>query len=153
MSAALFFAALLAPAADTPRAFVESLYAAYRDEDYSPFRRPGRVFAPPFVAALAEDSRLFRDEIGFIDADPLCQCQDHSGMKAETGAARPISARRAEVPVRLRFGAADVRDIRLKLVRTPAGWRVADIATADDPSFLTDLQASNRRQREGRRAR
>lgn len=147
MSLMPFLAALLAPAAETPSAFVDRLYASYRDEDYSPLRRPGRIFAPPFVAALAEDSRLSRDEIGFIDADPLCQCQDHKGMRAEPGGARRISARRAEVPVRLRFGGSDVRDIRLKLVRTATGWRIADIAAGDSPSFLTDLQAWNRRQR------
>ena len=148
----ILLAALLSPvqAADTPSAFVARLYAAYRDEDYSPFRHPGRVFAPPFVAALAEDSRLFRGEVGFIDADPLCQCQDYSAMQAELGGASQVSARQAEVPVRLRFGTADIRDIRLKLNRTSAGWRVADIAAGDSPSFLRDLQASNRKERAAR---
>jgi len=143
----LFLAALLAPAAETPSAFAARLYASYRDEDYSPFRHPRQVFAQPFVAALAEDSRLSRGEVGFIDADPLCQCQDPSGMKAELGDARRISERQSEVPVRLRFGAADVRYIRLKLIRTAAGWRVADIAAEDSPSFLGELQAWNRRKR------
>ncbi|HEX8572953.1 MAG TPA: DUF3828 domain-containing protein [Allosphingosinicella sp.] len=147
MSLPLLLAALLAPSAESPGAFAARLYDSYRDENYSPFRNPRRIFAPPFVAALAEDSRLSRDEVGFIDADPLCQCQDHSGMRAELGKARPLSARQAEVPVRLRFGAEDVRDIRLKLVRTGSGWRVADIVAEDSPSFLRDLRAWNRRKR------
>jgi hypothetical protein len=150
MSLALLLAALApAPAAETPAAFVGRLYAAYRDENYSPLRHPARVFARPFVAALADDKRLYRDEVGFIDADPLCQCQDPAGMKAEVGAARQASAAIAAVPVRLRFGDSDVRTIELKLVRTGAGWRVADIAAEDEPSFLQDLQASNRRKRAG----
>jgi len=150
-------AAWLAPAApaaaqEGPRAFVARLYAAYRDPDFSPLRRPERIFAPPFVAALAEDRRLFTGEVGFIDADPICQCQDPGGMKADLGAVREAGAR-AEVSVRLRFGAADVRRIRLKLVRLAAGWRVADIAADDEPSFLADLQASNRKERQKRRGR
>jgi hypothetical protein len=150
MSLALLLAALApAPDAETPAAFVGRLYAAYRDEDYSPLRHPGRVFARPFVAALAEDRRLYRDEVGFIDADPLCQCQDPAGMKAELGAVRQASAAFATVPVRLRFGDSDVRAIELKLVRGRAGWRIADIAAEDEPSFLQDLQASNRRKRRG----
>ncbi|MEA3066142.1 MAG: hypothetical protein QOJ27_2603 [Sphingomonadales bacterium] len=152
MSLALLLAAWLAPApaaAGTASVFVGRLYAAYRDENYSPLRHPGRVFDRPFAAALAEDKRLYRGEVGFIDADPLCQCQDPAGMKAELGDARLVSPRRAEVPVRLRFGAADVRDLKLKLSRTSAGWRIADIATPDEPSFLHDLAASNRSKRSG----
>lgn len=135
------------PPPDGPRAFVTRLYAAYRDPDYSPLRRPDRVFAPAFVAALKEDARLFRDEIGFIDADPICQCQDPGGMKAEVTAVARSGPAAAMVRVALRFGSADRRDVGLKLVRTPAGWRVADIASADEPSFLADLQAWNRRAR------
>jgi hypothetical protein len=71
-------------------------------------------------------------------------------MKAEAGPARQVSAARATVPVRLRFGDADVRAIELKLVRTRAGWRIADIGTPEEPSFLYDLQASNRSKRSGR---
>jgi hypothetical protein len=141
--------ALAAPAAaaETPAGFVSRLYASYRDENFSPFRRKSRIFAPAFVAALDEDSRLYRDEVGFIDADPICQCQDPAGMKAEVGRARTAGAGRAEVPVRIRFGASDVRDIRLELIRVGGAWRIADIASADEPSFLAELQASNRRRR------
>jgi hypothetical protein len=152
MSLAVLAAAMLspAPAGETPRAFVERLYASYRDSNYSPFTRAARVFAPPFVAALREDSRLFRDEVGFIDADPICQCQDAGGLRARVAGVRQPTAAAAEARILLRFGDTDSRDLILRLVRTRAGWRVADIATADDPSFLGELQASNRKKRSGR---
>ncbi len=44
-------------------------------------------------------------------------------------------------------GTPDRRDIKLELVRTPSGWRVADIGTSDDPSLLRALEKSNREQR------
>ena len=75
MSVAFLLAALLAPAqqAETPRAFVEHIYAGYRREDYDPLARPERIFAAALAAAMNEDARLSRDEVGYMDADPLCQ--------------------------------------------------------------------------------
>jgi hypothetical protein len=153
MSLPILLAALLAPAAapaETPRAFVARVYAAYRNENFSPFTHPERLFTPPFVAALKEDARLFRGEVGYIDADPICQCQDTGGLRAEIREVRQPSPAAAEVRVTLRFGGSDARSIQLKLARTAAGWRIADIAAADEPSFLRGLEASNRRKRSGR---
>jgi hypothetical protein len=150
----LVLAALLAPtpqaAAETPRGFVSRLYAAYRDPDYSPFTHPARVFAPPLVAALRENARLSSGEVGYLDADPLCQCQDPGGLRAAVAGVRQSAPGSAEVRVRIAFGGADSRDLRLTLVRLAGAWRIADIATADEPSFLAGLRAWNRRKRSGR---
>jgi hypothetical protein len=145
--------ALLLGAAEpdqTPGAFVEALYAGYRDPDYSPLARPERVFAPPLVAAIREDARLSRDEVGYMDADPLCQCQDPAGLRPDIAEIRTSGRTRARVRVRIDFG-ADHREVRLSLVRTPAGWRIADIATPDEPSMLASLRRFNRRRSGGRR--
>ena len=141
----LLVAALLAPA-ETPRAFVDRIYAGYRDADYNPLDRPERLFAPPLVAAIRQDSRLSRDEVGWLDGDPLCQCQDHQGLEPVLGEVRR-AARSATADILLRFPGYDDRHVRLRLVRTASGWRIADVATADDPSLLRDLQRSNRRRR------
>jgi Protein of unknown function (DUF3828) len=145
-------AALLAPAqpADSPSGFVSRLYAAYRSPDYSPFRNPARIFAPPLVAALRENERLSSGEVGYLDADPLCQCQDPGGLRASVAAVRRPRPGSAEVRVRIAFRGGGARDLRLRLARTPAGWRIADIATPDEPSFLAGLTAWNRRKRAGR---
>lgn len=150
MSLALL-AALLAPAppAETPRAFVERLYAGYRYPDYSPLARPRRVFAAPLVAAIREDRKLSQDEVGYMDADPLCQCQDAAGLRAAIGDARLSGRKGATVQVGVTFGGSDRRDLRLELVRAAAGWRISDIATADEPSLLAGLRRFNRR-RSGR---
>ncbi|HYG46332.1 MAG TPA: hypothetical protein VD846_00180 [Allosphingosinicella sp.] len=141
-------AALLAAAspAETPRAFVERLYAGYRDPDYSPLSHPDRVFAAPLVAAIREDARLSREEVGYMDADPLCQCQDPAGLRPRIGEVRRSGRARAAVGVRIDFG-SDRRDLSLSLVRTAAGWRVADVATADEPSLLESIRRFNRRRR------
>ncbi|HEX9965437.1 MAG TPA: hypothetical protein VGB04_10700 [Allosphingosinicella sp.] len=148
----LLLAALLlapAPAAETPRAFVERLYAGYRQPDYDPLADPGLIFAPSLVAAMAEDSRLSRDEVGYMDADPLCQCQDAAGLRPLVREVRPSGRSAATADILLRFPGADRRDLSLRLVRTGAGWRVADVVTADEPSLLGSLRRFNRR-RSGR---
>ncbi|MFL6858925.1 MAG: DUF3828 domain-containing protein [Allosphingosinicella sp.] len=148
----LWLFAAIAPAAappgETPRAFVERLYAGYRRSDYSPLARPERVFAPALVAAIREDVRLSRDEVGFMDADPLCECQDPAGLHAGIVSLQQAGAG-ATVRVAIRFGPAPAppdnrRALTLRLVRTGAGWRIADLASADQPSLLADLRAFNR---------
>jgi hypothetical protein len=140
-------AAMAAPAspAETPRAFVARLYAGYRDEDYSPLARPERVFAPPLVAAIREDARLSKEEVGFMDADPLCQCQDAAGLHPVIETVRQPTPRTATAQIGLSFSGSDRRALRLQLIRTRAGWRIADIATAEAPSLLADLRRFNRR--------
>jgi Protein of unknown function (DUF3828) len=145
MSLALAAALLIAPAAESPRAFVERLYAGYRDPDYDPLAHPERIFAPTLVAEIREDWKLSLDEVGYMDADPLCQCQDAAGLRAAIGDVRPSGRRAAAAQVRIALGVSDRRDLRLKLVRTAAGWRIADIATADEPSLLAGLKRFNRR--------
>jgi hypothetical protein len=149
MSLALAVALLAAPAPESPRAFVERLYAGYRDPNYNPLARPERIFAPALVAQIREDWKLSRDEVGYMDADPLCQCQDAAGLRAAIGDVRPSGRMAAAAQVRITFGGSDPRHLRLTLVRTSAGWRISDIATADEPSLLAGLRRFNRR-RSGR---
>ena len=145
----VLLAALLAPepATESPRAFAERIYAGYRDSEYSPFAVPERWFAAPLAAAMAEDSRLSHGEVGYLDGDPLCQCQDPSGLQALIDEVRRPSRKSAIADVRLRLTGYEPRHVRLHLVRTPAGWRIADVGTPDAPSLLGDLRKSNRRRR------
>jgi hypothetical protein len=140
-------AALLAaaPSAETAREFVERVYAGYGEADYDPLADPGRIFSPGLVAAIREDARLSRDEVGFMDADPLCQCQDPAGLRPTIRDVRQPARSSAVAHILLDFGGSDRRDLRLRLVRTRAGWRISDIVTGDEPSMLAALQRFNRR--------
>src|SRR5688572_4043961 len=137
MSLAFLLAAMLSPAppAETPRAFVERLYAGYRDPDYDPLAKPGRIFAPALVAAIREEVRLSRDEVGYMDADPICQCQDAAGLRHSIEEIGQAAGKTATARLRLDLGDSDRRGLTLRLVRTKAGWRIADIATSDEPSL------------------
>lgn len=146
MIALALAAAAAAQAPETARHFVERVYAGYRDPDFSPLKRPERVFAPALVAAIREEARLSRGEVGFMDADPLCDCQDPASMRPTVTEATRTGPAAARVRVALRFG-DEIRRVALNLVRTAAGWRIADVSDADEPSLLADLAAWNRNHR------
>jgi hypothetical protein len=144
----LLLAASVAQAqSETPKAFMARIYANYRQSDYSPFKHPERIFSPRLIAALAEDSRLSKDGVGYVDADPVCQCQDADGV---TGKIEKISNRgagHATARVMIGFTDSTPRRVTFSLVRTAAGWRINDVSSPDEPSFLAGLEASNRKAR------
>jgi hypothetical protein len=142
--AALLLAAASPPAG--PQAVVEGVYALYRNPDFNTFDHAERYFTPKLAKAMNDDATMDPGEVGFLDYDPLCQCQDDSGMKTKVRS-ETQKGNTADVRVAVYFGTRDQRDIRLKLERTPAGWRIADIATKDDPSLLAELIKSNRDRR------
>jgi hypothetical protein len=139
--------ALLASVAqpeESAKAYLQHLYANYRHSEYSPFTRPDEVFAPRLLSAIRKDEQLAHGEVGFLDGDPLCGCQDTGGMRARVGAVA-ARGRSATAHVSISFGPSEHRDIRLKLERTRAGWRISDVSTAEELSLLHDLEAANRK--------
>ena len=79
----LALAVSAAQPAETPRRFLDRIYAGYKHSDFSPLVHPDRYFAPPLVAAIRGGlARLAHGEVGYLDGDPLRQCQDASGLRA-----------------------------------------------------------------------
>ena len=144
----LALAAAVAQPADTPRHFLEAVYARYQKSDFSPFTHPGRYFAPRLVAAIAEDSRLAHGEVGYLDGDPLCQCQDASGLRARITRVSITSPGHAKAVVFLNYPDNTPTRVRLSLIRTKLGWRIADISAGDTPSLIRALEQSNRKARQ-----
>ena len=143
IAAALALAAT--SSAETPQAFVQRIYASYRNPSYSPFKHPGRVFAPRLLAAINEDSRLANGEVGYLDGDPVCQCQDTSGLKATITKIVLQGRENARVRVSISLAGYEARPAALTLVRTKAGWRIADILSPDEDSLLRAIEESNRK--------
>jgi hypothetical protein len=148
MTILLFLAAAAAqPPAASPRAFLERTYASYRNPRFNPFDHLDRYFAPRLFAAIREDSRLARGEVGYVDGDPICQCQDPAGVHAKVTRVTRQGPARARAEVIVDFTDSTARRVRFSLVRGAAGWRIADVASGDEPSFLRAIEASNRKAR------
>ena len=133
--------------AESPKVFMERLYAAYRQTNYSPFTHPDRVFAPRLLAAIKEDSKLADGEVGYLDGDPVCQCQDTGGMHPSVASVTRQGADKAVVRVSIGWEGEKARPATFNLVRTRDGWRIADVSSADEPSLLKSLEAANRQAR------
>ena len=131
-------------AAETPRQFMTRVYAQYRNPDFSPFTHPDRYFSARLKAAIAEDARLAHGEVGYVDGDPLCQCQDPAGMRPRVTAASQHGDS-ATVRVTIGWEHDPARPATFRLVRTRAGWRIADVGSADEPSLLDAIEKSNRK--------
>src|SRR3954447_20192941 len=144
----LFLAAAAAqPQAATPRAFLERAYASYANPHFNPFDHMDRYFAPRLIAAINEDSRLAHGEVGYVDGDPICQCQDPAGMHAAVDRVIAHGRDKAVVQVTIGWDADKPRPARFTLVHTRAGWRIADVSSADEPSYLRAIERSNRKMR------
>lgn len=140
----LLAAAAAQPQAESSKAFLERVYAAYHTGDFSPFEHADLYFAPRLKAAIDADSLLAKGEVGYLDGDPICQCQDADGLRAKIIRVRVQGKGRAIAEVLLDYPDSTARRISFSLVQTRAGWRIADVIGGYEPSLLRAIEASNR---------
>jgi len=112
----------------TPEAFLRGIYTPYPDHDFKgqPFWQVNRFFAPDLARAIEADMREAkrRGEAPKLDGDPFVDAQDWDIAKLS------ISVK-ADGPRAVGFVSFEnlgkPTQIQLDLVRTGAGWRIADI--------------------------
>jgi len=133
--------------ADSPdkqvRAFVDDLYS-----------RPGRsfllagatdVFSASLVKLIAENRRLLKGELGVLDFNPLCQCQDPAGLKATVQSVKLTGVDYALADVDLELPGGSPRNrIQLSLEREQDHWRIRDIMSQKMPSLREALLNENK---------
>ena len=146
-------AAAPARAADVAgaRAFVQQLYAHYPQPANTSFDPTGAnassVFDPSMIALFRENARLTpKGDEGAIDSDPICDCQDDSGLRSRIGAVRLVAPDTAIADVVLTFTEAippEVDRLTLTLVTIHGQWRIYDIHSTNTPSFRAYLIKAN----------
>ena len=137
------FALAAAQPAETPRQFMTRAFAGYRSASFNPLDKPERWFAPRLIAAIRDDAKLAHGEVGYLDGDPICQCQDPDGMRPSVVRAALHGRDQATVKVSIGWPHDKPRPATFSLVRTPTGWRIADVSSADEPSLLKALDKAN----------
>ena len=133
----------LAPAAkaqslDDARGFVAGLYRAYGrapEPDYlGP--RARNVFSPRLLGLIRRDARNAHGEVGALDGDPICDCQDPDGIRLVGLDVAHAGASRATARVRVRFAGSRREAMTLDLVSVGGRWRVDDVHTRGTPSLV-----------------
>src|SRR4029077_7945770 len=125
------------------RAFVDKLYWHYPSNPPGmavdpPGKDAPEVFAPGMIAAFREDARLSNGEVGFVDADPLCQCQDDSGLEPKVVSVTMTGPNAADAVVNLQYP-SETLALTLHLVLVNGAWRIYDLSMGDVKSYRADL--------------
>ena len=135
------------------RTFLTKLYAHYPYRAGRPAfdalgRQAPQVFDPTLIALVRENERLTpKDEVGALNGDPICDCQDSEGMSARIGTIRTMGRSTAMARVDITFAVAtppDTRQLDLDLVQSRGQWRIRDIHSKDQPSLRAYLLHANR---------
>jgi hypothetical protein len=137
-------AAPTGPDADAAKAFLDGIYAHYKTNStsskWAPMDSNAReVFDPALAKLLADDTKALAGQgVGDIDSDWLCDCQDWGVL---TAAVTITSASPTEAKAVATLKDSQVSDDGVQrrdtfdLVKTPAGWRIHDMGTRDEPSL------------------
>jgi hypothetical protein len=148
------------PAADasaaSAKAFLEGLYAHYKSSENNTFQMFGAneadVFDADTIALLKDDERLLKGELGDIDGDWLCDCQDFVSLKSRVTvrAAAPTTAKAHADFEDVGMPGQGARHADFELVRTNGAWRIHDITTPGEPSLRNTLQTEIARLKVGK---
>jgi hypothetical protein len=143
----ILFAAVLAPlpvqaqSLDSARAFTQALYAAYGTRDPEHLGRDAeRTFSPALLALIRRDRDTAPPgEVGILDGDPICDCQDFEGIKLMSLTLAEKGPGKARADVTLRFP-DETRSLSLDLVAAEGAWRVDDVHSDYTPSLVKLLE-------------
>ena len=112
----------------TPEAFLRGIYTPYPNQDFKgqPFWQVDRFFAPDLARAIEADMREAkrRGEVPKLDGDPFVDAQDWDiaklAISVKTEGPKTVGMVSFE-------NQGKPTEIKLDLVRTGMGWRIADI--------------------------
>lgn len=149
---------LPAQQSDSPKTFLASIYRHYqhggRGIDITG-RSASRFFSASLLALVQADAKAAGAEnVGALDADPLCACQDWEGIwnlqidvnELTRGQTPEPAPRHAEVEVSFslsppRKHSKDAfRKLAIKLVFERGGWKIDHIADRTNPKNLFALR-------------
>lgn len=126
--AALVAATGAAAQTATAQAFVDNLYKPYLDKAFKgqPYEDASRFFAPALAQAMERDYREARrrKEVPTLNGDPFVDAQDWEISKLAIDVATKGDTATARVSFQ---NSGDATRLVLELVRTPSGWRIAEI--------------------------
>jgi len=137
--------------ADSAKQFLASVYEHYANRGMGiDFNGPKSrsVFDPSLIALLRADQKAVGpNEVGVLDGDPICSCQDWEGIWDLKIVLQMQSDKRATAAVSFGLFAPkpgadkDHRSLEMTLVPQGSQWRIWDILDKSDPRTPFDLRA------------
>lgn len=128
--------------AQSPREFLKEAYASYVDGSTARNalgQDAESLFAPALLALIREDQRTAHGEVGLLDHDPICACQDFERLRVVSIHITSLAKSSAHARVRIMNGGHQVR-IDFALILGADGWRIQDIDEPGIGSLMRYLQ-------------
>lgn len=102
------------------------------------------IFDARLTALIRKDEAQPQGEIGALDSDPICDCQDFDRIKLRSIRFLRRTSNKATAKVRF-TNLRTTSVLKYTLTKSMRGWRVTDIGYSDMPSLVAFLQAGNNR--------
>lgn len=121
--------------------FLAQVYASYHPDAALHAQLPeDQVYAPALLLAMQGNSDVHAGEVGYLDADPLCDCQDIAqDLRHLVFDIQPLADGQLSASAQLDDPQHPLH-LRLSLQRHDNSWRIADITIADEPSLRFALE-------------
>lgn len=150
---------LSAYASEEPRDFLVRLYNAYSGDDAKDVYFLGatgqkRIASKGFIAVLEEEQELtLPGDMGYLDHDPLCQCQDYQGLVINNIIIFSNDNKKARAAVTFRaFGDSNiVATTTFNLIAENGRWFIDDIFENDQRSVRGIIDKNNKTIRKERK--
>ena len=126
------------------KAFLDGLYAHYKTAD-STFDMFGaneaEVFDADTIKLLKDDEKALKGELGTVDGDWLCACQDRVSLRTTVTilSATPTTAKATADFTDTGMPGQEIRHNDFDLVKVNGVWRIHDVTNRGDPSLRTQL--------------
>lgn len=123
------------------RSFLNHIYAGYHpDAGLDAILPDEEVYTPALIAAMQANSDAYAGEVGYLDGDPLCDCQDTAqDLRQLSFDIQPLADGQLRASTQLDDPQHPLQ-LQLTLQRQGSSWRIADIGTARAPSLLQALE-------------
>jgi hypothetical protein len=128
--------------ANSARDFLEKIYATYQDDAYflGIYQEGDAAIASPSLLQLIQKSRLaLNGDIGSIDADPICNCQDYGEIKVLAITIEMKSQTTARAKVTFSNIGNPPENTLFDLVWSENKWRIDDLKTPENPHSFREL--------------
>lgn len=143
-------AATAPSAADSASAeqFLRQVYASYANDGPgvpNDKLQESDVYDASLIALMEADQDAADGEVGFLDGDPLCDCQDWGDIKIQSLAFTSVEGDRLKASLVLKdVATGEGRKLGLLLHRTAQGWRVEDCISGQG-SLAENLKFNTRK--------
>ncbi|WP_159565336.1 DUF3828 domain-containing protein [Budvicia diplopodorum] len=139
--------AIAAPPAGDPTAFLQKIYASYTNgfESVSLLGTGDRqILSDELLSVVEEDNKLAGGEMGFLDADPICACQDYEHLAVDNIKVLSNDSQISAVEVTFRaFADSPASVTQTFMLKAKNGaWLIDDIVTGNG-SLHQNMQNSN----------